>query len=112
MAQAYLRALHELMARIGKSDNPRLQCKHFFSGAACYASGKIFASLTPAGFALKLPDHPRTDLMTGGGQPLRYFPGSPVKKDYVVIPPDIVADTEALSRLVLQSMDYALAKKS
>ncbi len=50
--------------------------------------------------------------MTRGGQPLRYFPGSPVKKDYVVIPPDIVADTEALSRLVLQSMDYALAKKS
>ena len=111
MAQEYLQAINKLMARLGQTGNPEIECKHFFSGAACYASGKIFASLTPAGFALKLPEPARNDLMTRNGQPLRYFRGSPVKKEYVVLPPEIVTDTPELARLVSQSLEYTLTQR-
>lgn len=111
MAQPYLQAINELMALLGQTGNSELECKHFFSGAACYASGKIFASLTPAGFALKLPESCRSHLMTRNGRSLRYFPGSPVKREYVVLPPEIVGDTPELARLVGQSQDYALASR-
>ncbi len=100
--------MNDLMARLGQSDNANLECKHFFSGAACYASGKIFASLTPAGFALKLPQPTRDHLRTKGGQPLHYFPGSPAKKEYV--PAEIISDTQELAQLFGQSLEYALAK--
>jgi len=59
-----------------------LETKHFFSGAALYANGKICASFTPAGFALKLPADTRDRLFEDGrGTELRYFEKSPVKKD-------------------------------
>ena len=86
-----------------------MECKHFFSGAAAYVEGRIFASLTSSSFALKLPEQARNELMTRAGAPLRYFPGAPVKKDYVVIPTEIVTATAELSRLVGQSVDFALA---
>jgi len=36
-----------------------LKCKHFFSGAVVYVNGKICITLTPAGFAVKLPEKHR-----------------------------------------------------
>jgi len=69
-----------------------IECTHFFSGAAVYVNGHICMSLTPAGFALKLPTEAARRVLDNGGQQLRYFPSGPVKKGYVVLPEASVDD--------------------
>jgi len=59
VAQPYLDQLKETM-----KDFDGVECKHFFSGATCSKGGKMFASLTPVGFALKLPDNIRSGVCT------------------------------------------------
>lgn len=84
-----------------------IECKHFFSGAAAYADGRIFMTVTPLGLALKLPEPSRARLIAGGGAPLRYFPKGPVKKDYVVVAEALAADEAALAPWIEESIGFA-----
>ena len=103
MAQPYF---DRLTAKLRESNPPKprgvvVECRHFFSGAALYANGKIFASLTPAGLAIKLPERSRSNLLRQrSGRPLRYFKGGPVKKEYVVLSRATASDREALRKLL------------
>ena len=109
MAKEYLEKLSELMNRAtaGKFKNVDLDCKHFFSGAAVYANGRICITLTPVGFAIKLPEESRTALMRdNGGKQLRYFPKGPIKKDYVVLPEAMLKDIKTLQHWVEASIEY------
>jgi len=86
MAQPYLDQLEELIHAIDPNSH-NLVCKHFFSGAALYVGKKICASLTPKGFAFKLPETRCEDLISKGcAIPLRYFESSPIKRGYILIP--------------------------
>lgn len=84
-----------------------IECKHFFSGAAAYANGRIFMTLTPAGLALKLPQRARARLLASGGAQLRYFPDGPIKKDYVVVPETLAKDASALGPWIEESIGFA-----
>ena len=99
MAQPYLDQLTALIRETihsGKAGTS-VECRHFFSGAAAYADGKVFAMVTPLGLALKLPPVDCQTLMElHGATPLRQFPEGPVKKDYVVLPPAMRRDPAAL----------------
>ena len=109
MAKEYLEQLSVLMkqAASGRFKDVDLEYKHFFSGAAVYANGRICMSLTPIGFAIKLPEKSRSSLMKQeGAKPLRYFPKGPVKKDYVVLPKAILNDKKALQNWVKVSIEY------
>ena len=109
MAKEYLDKLSELMNRAtaGKFKNVDLECKHFFSGAAVYANGRICMTLTPVGFALKLPEESRNALMREKGtEQLRYFPKGPIKKDYVVLPEAMLEDMQTLRHWVEVSIEY------
>ena len=111
MAQIYLDKLSNMMAEIASeiSQLKDLEIKHFFSGAAAYVDGRIFLSLTPAGFALKLPDGLRKELTRDkGAKYLRYFPKSPIKKNYVVLPMKILDDKDMLYFWVEKSIEYVL----
>ena len=111
MAKAYLEELSQLMEQVGpaRSKDAHLEVKHFFAGAAVYANGKICITLTPAGFALKLPAEHRDELLQGqGAEPLRYFPQGPIKKEYVVLPARMVGDSDLLRHWVARSVTYAL----
>jgi hypothetical protein len=57
MAKIFLDRLTRMVDRAtsGRIGDVTVECKHFFSGAAVYANGRICASLTPSGFAIKLP---------------------------------------------------------
>jgi len=112
MAQKYLEQLTGFMKEAGVSKVTGLECKHFFSGAACYIDGKIFASLTPVGFALKLPEKTRSKLIKEGGKTLRYFPKAPVKKEYVVLTKRMVNNIETFKNLVEIGMKYAQTRKT
>ena len=115
MAKEYLERLTALMrqASAGNSRKVTLECKHFFSGAAVYADGKICMSLTPAGFAIKLPEKSRRVLLKqASAKPLRYFPKGPIKKEYVVLPRTISSDVRAFRRLVRASIEYVTSLSS
>lgn len=109
MTKEYVGQLTNLLARL-ISGRPvhgaQVECKDFFSGAAAYANGRIFMTLTPVGLAIKLPEKARTDLMGKGATPLRYFPKAPVKKEYAVLPRTVLDDAEAMQRLVKTSIEY------
>jgi TfoX/Sxy family transcriptional regulator of competence genes len=86
-----------------------IECKHFFSGAAAYANGHIFMTLTSVGVALKLPRESQTELVRRGAKPLRYFRHGPSKKDYVIVPDGIAQNAEALAPWVVKSILFSQA---
>ena len=109
MAEPYLGQLSDLLDALGlsKPAGADLECRHFFAGAALYADGKICASLTPVGLALRLPPDVREVMLAEGrGRPLRYFDGGKVKKEYVLLPEGSAAASSALEGLFLTSFRY------
>src|SRR5262249_34801877 len=76
MVAAYVTALRSLLATAtsGLDRGITIECRHFFSGAAAYANGRIFMTLTSVGVALKLPQESQAELTRRGAKPLRYFP--------------------------------------
>jgi len=111
MAQPYFDRLTAELRHIGPSA-PRgvlVECKHFFSGAALYANGRIFASLTPAGLAIKLPEDSRAALRRERrGRPLRYFKGGPIKKEYVLLSRGAASETKAVHNLFRAGIRYVM----
>ena len=86
MAHPYREQLQDLVQIVDRSDVD-LVCKHFFSGAALYANGKICASLSPAGLAFKLSQQRCADLIKSRvAEPLCYFEGAPTKTNYALFP--------------------------
>ena len=113
MAKVYLEKLRFLMAELAPyiSTTASLELKHFFSGAAVYADEHICITFTPAGFAMKLPEASRNELVKEkGAKSLQYFPGAPTKKEYIILPPSVVDDLEMLSFWVGKSIEYVLTK--
>lgn len=106
--------LEKLSAIIDKATSDRfegvtLECKHFFSGAALYADGRICITLTPVGLAMKLPQEAGDKLLASGkAEPLRYFAKSPVKKGYVLFPDGGRRVSKALTQHMIESIEYAL----
>ena len=114
MAEPYFERLTTILheSRLVKPRSVRLECKHFFSGAALYANGTIFASLTPVGFAVKLSEESRAALVRQRrGRPLRYFKGGPVKKNYAVLAGTTAADSAAIRVLLRESVLYVTCGK-
>ena len=111
MAEPYLERLTQMIGRLelpGAQD-ATLEPRHFFSGAALYASGKICALFSPMGFALKLPAATRQALIEAGqGSEFRFFPDGPVKHDYVALAESVEQDDEALRGLIGASVKYVI----
>jgi TfoX/Sxy family transcriptional regulator of competence genes len=113
VAHEYVDQLSALLksATSGRFKDVKMECKHFFSGAAIYADGRICMSLTSVGFALKLPVEARNTLVKEqGAKPLRYFPKAPIKKDYVILPKAMLKDMKTLRRWVKVSIEYVLSR--
>ena len=108
MAEPYLKELKSIVERacVPREEAVDVSCKHFFSGAAAYVDGHIFMTLTIVGFALKLPEDDRNALRGQGAKPLRYFPGAPVKKDYVLLPIQLIDDDCALNGWISRSIEF------
>ena len=110
MAEPYLGLLVDLIDELGLDDTGRfsLECRHFFGGAALYSDGRICASLTPSGLAVKLPDALRQAMLADGrGRPLRYFAGGKVKREYLVLSDALAADQSVVAELLATSFRYA-----
>ena len=108
MVERYRQSLRSLVARSlpDAGMNARLDFKHFFGGAAAYVDGRIFATLSRLGLALKLPEDTRSALLNDGAKPLQYFPKAPIKKDYVVLPEGMSKEGATLAPLFAESLRY------
>ena len=109
MAQPYLAMLSQMIVSLELpiSKSVVLECKHFFSGAALYADGQICASLTPAGFGLKLPKEVRDRMIDEGeGEELKYFENAPVKREYISLSQAKMEDQKIFTSLLTQSIEY------
>jgi len=109
VAEPYLERLITIVreARPAKTPGVRLECKHFFSGAALYANGRICASLTPVGFAVKLSEQARAAVIRERrGKPLRHFNSGPIKKQYVVLSRATAADRAGIRAFLRESIRY------
>ena len=110
MAQPYFEGLSQIIDEMGPlpTKGVALEIKHFFSGAALYANGKICATLSPAGFAIKLRPGRRQSLIDElAGEEFRFFAKGPVKREYVALSDSIIRDRETLRELIGESIHFA-----
>jgi TfoX/Sxy family transcriptional regulator of competence genes len=115
MAEPYRERLATMVrvTRLSNARGLRLECRHFFSGAALYANGTICASLTPVGFAVKLPEPSRAALLRQRrARPLRYFRRGPIKKEYVVLSAATASEAAVIRSLLRESIQYATRGKA
>jgi TfoX/Sxy family transcriptional regulator of competence genes len=113
MAEPYLTQLQQILTQIGQlsDENITLETKHFFSGAALNANEKMCASLSPAGFALKLPEETRLNIIADGkGSEFRFFPTGPIKIEYVALSDSTLENEQLFRKLVKQSISYVTGK--
>jgi TfoX/Sxy family transcriptional regulator of competence genes len=84
--------------------------RRMFGGTMVYANGAPVASLSVAGFAVKLmsPHHEQA-LSLPGACPLRYGPDQPPRRHYVVLPDSVVDDDEALVSWLTAAAEDAAA---
>lgn len=88
----------ELQARmLAAAPDIELSFRRMFGGIMGYAAEVVFASLSDVGLALKFSgsEHERA-LALPGAKPLQYEPGAPASKSYVVLPPEVIADSVQL----------------
>ena len=112
MTKEYLERLTELMKQVAprRYRGIKLEIKHFFSGAAVYANGEICITLTPVGFAIKLPEESRNTLMKQKGvKHLKYFPKGHIKREYAVLSKKLLNDKHRLKKLVDESIKYTIS---
>ncbi len=107
MAEPYLTNLRLLVAVGLGTDDAGITCKHFFSGAAVYLDDKIIASISPVGLAFKLDDESCRRELGGSAVPLRYFPKSPIKRNYVLFEDVDSLPGERVAALLRRSIDHA-----
>ena len=112
MANEYQEKLSGIIKRAAPEGfkNITLETKHFCSGAAVYANGNIFMTLTPKGLAIKLPEKIRNDLIEKNeAGHLQYCPKAPIKKNYVVMQKSMLKDLKTLRPYIEVSIEYVLA---
>ncbi len=84
--------------------------KPMFGGVSGYVEGRVFASLSNIGLALKLAPAIQEKLLgLEGAKRLRYEPDAPESKQYIVVPERICAAEKELAVWVEQSVDYVLS---
>src|SRR3990167_9588329 len=114
MENKYLNKVTTLLkqARPKLPTTHRLEFKNVFGAVGGYVSGKIFISCGKFGVALRLPPDALDDLFKQDGvKRLKYFPRGHIKKEYAVLPRQILDDQHQFRKLVDESMRYALLQK-
>lgn len=83
--------------------------KAMFGGACAYANGRVFASLSNVGLALKTDATTAKLWLEQGGKWLQYEEEGPISKSYVVVPGAVLSNEEELARWVEHSVRFVLS---
>ena len=82
--------------------------KALFGGECAYVNGRVCASLSNVGLALKIDAATANSWLERGGKWLQYADDAPVSKSYVVVAPLVLGDEEELARRVEKSVRFVL----
>jgi len=97
------KVLQEILTRAAAPDL-ELAFRPMFGGIMGYADGKVFASLSNVGLALKLAGPDRDALLAiPGAKPLQYEPDQPPSKSYVVVPEAMLSEPGELRPWTIRS---------
>lgn len=112
MSQATLEEMQDQLSAAVETLNRDggLSFKAMFGGQCGYMEGRVFASLSNSGLALKLSAADQAALMQQGAHRLRYEPDAPESKQYIVVPRAVQADAQALAVWVRRSVDFVMAQ--
>jgi TfoX/Sxy family transcriptional regulator of competence genes len=113
MAEPYRTNLRQLIETLDlpASAGFNLEVKHFFNGAALYASGSVCLLYNRSGLALKLEAELADRLIRKGeGKPFRFFPNGPVKRHYVALSSPLVDDQHALRKLLIVGINHVVGE--
>ena len=76
-----------------------------------FANGNMFTGLFATQLFVRLREDDRVAMIENkGAKPFEPMPGR-VMKEYIVVPPDVLKRTQALKRLLSQSLDFAKTLK-
>ncbi len=90
-----------------KPKDPRVVRKPMFGYPALYLGGNMFAGTFQDKVVARLPEPERERAMrAAGATPFEPMPGRPMK-EYVALPPSVVAKPAELSRWIGRARDYA-----
>lgn len=98
-----------LQSAFPDSPTRELGFKAMFGGACAYVNGRVFASLSNVGLALKIDGDSARAWLEQGGVWLQYEPDALVSKSYVVVPADVLRDESVFATWVEKSVAYVLA---
>ncbi|MBI3605278.1 MAG: TfoX/Sxy family protein [Nitrospirae bacterium] len=85
----------------------QLEFKNCFGAIAGYVDGRIFVSCGKFGVALRLPPENLESLFKEKGvKPLKYFPNGHIKKEYAVLPQQIIEDEQRFKKLINKSIKF------
>ncbi|OGN81359.1 MAG: hypothetical protein A2X23_08955 [Chloroflexi bacterium GWC2_73_18] len=88
---------------------PMAEQRKMFGYPAAFANGQMFTGLHERRWVVRLPDEARIELLAmDGAAPFEPMPGRPMK-EYVVFPPAIVADLDALQTWIGRALAYVAA---
>jgi TfoX/Sxy family transcriptional regulator of competence genes len=87
--------------------DPAVERRTMFGYPCAFVNGNMVTGLFGSKMFVRLPEDERMALVDKqGATPLEPVPGR-IMKDYIVVPPGILARDAALKRLVSRSLDYA-----
>ena len=90
----------------------RLEFKNVFGAVGVYVNGRIFVSCGKFGVALRLPSQTLESLFNEKiVKHLKYFPNGHVKKEYAVLPKQLIKDSHKFKKLLDKSIEYTLSLK-
>jgi len=102
----------ELVAKFSKfAPGPPVQQRQMFGYPACFMNGNLFMSLFADRLVLRLPDADREALLElKGAEQFEPMPGRPMK-EYVMVPPSMVASPKKLEPWIAKSLAYGASLK-
>jgi TfoX/Sxy family transcriptional regulator of competence genes len=97
------KALQAILTQAAPPDL-ELAFRPMFGGVMGYVDGKVFASLSNVGLALKVAGADREALLAiAGSKPLQYEPDQPPSKSYVVVPEAMLSESDQLRSWIVRS---------
>ena len=85
--------------------------RKMFGFPAAFVNGNMFMGLHQEDMLLRLPDEPRAELLKiSGAHIFEPMPGRPMR-EYVVVPPSLLADRKKLTAWVAKALEYGLTLK-
>ncbi len=111
MANEAVEALKDRLLAAADSVAPDLEVefKAMFGGACAYVRGRVFASLSNVGLALKLPPEAQEELLKqAGAKRLQYSEEDPPSRQYIVVPPVTLERLESLAEWVRRSVEHVM----